>query len=136
MKLLLLHPEWAHRPCGECIRYVYDADGRQCVNPITGVPIPRDADTPLECESCPKIPAGAPKNRFQAVELDERGWKAYLHYRRCKAVGRFEDDEAVEAVAGLIGQVEERVAESRQWQQTLAVMKAALASSMAGGGQR
>jgi len=42
-----------------------------------------------------------------ALEWTDRDWKAYLFYTRCKAVGRFPEDEAVEIDAGIFRGVED-----------------------------
>lgn len=59
----------------------------------------------MPCETCPKVPKTAPvKSPYAAEELDERGWAAYRHYRECKAVGQFPDDDVVRVVAGVISE--------------------------------
>ena len=65
------------------------------------------------CRWCPKIPANAVQIPKNAVELSERNAVAYMHYRRCKAVGRFPVDAIVERNAALILSIEEEVAADR-----------------------
>lgn len=61
------------------------------------------------CATCPKVPEGHPNPSPEAaIDLDERGKKAWAFYKRCKAVNRFPEDEAVEVVAAEIREVEER----------------------------
>lgn len=108
---------------------MYDSRGKKMLNPATGQPMKRHADDPLECEICPKIPPGEPKNRLRAVEFNDRGKQAYAHYRRCEAVRRWPDDEAVEFVATVVVAVEKEAKEIAETQRTIALMKATLAGA-------
>lgn len=125
---MLLHPQIAARTCEECLKWWYVADK---VEPITVPAIggnkqrrPLMVDPP--CGSCPKIPDDGPKTRFRAIEWSNSQWAAYRHYKRCKAVGRFEDDEAVEAVAEAVAGVEEAATRARDGagqQRLLSILK-------------
>jgi hypothetical protein len=66
------------------------------------------------CHSCPKIPEGEEPVPASAIELSERNGRAYLHYRRCKAVGRFPEDAIVERNAAIILGIEEEAAVERE----------------------
>lgn len=75
------------------------------------------------------MPEGARPRPESAVELSPRNVRALLHYRRCKAVGRFPADPIVERNAAVIAHVE---AEARDWRQR-ADQAAALAALTAAG---
>lgn len=63
---------------------------------------------PLGCATCPKIPDGASKTRFQAVDFDDKAWAAYTNYRRLKATNfaNVPNDEMVERVAVIVSEIE------------------------------
>lgn len=88
----------------------------------------------MECETCPKI-VGPHKTRFQAIEFDRRGWKAWEHYKECAAVDDFEKDEAVRKVALVCSEVQKTcemyAATAQQWHGTKAVLAAVAASGIA-----
>jgi hypothetical protein len=108
VRLARLYPEYAYRTCSDCVTYLYEDNGEIQRTPrMIGLPVLRPAGATLECENCPKIPPGRPKTRFQAVEMGPREWAAYRFYLRCKAVGRFPEDEAVEVAAGAALEAEE-----------------------------
>lgn len=75
----------------------------------------RDPGDPTPCWCCPKIPPGEEPcpATGRANELTDANWMAWLHYQRCRAVGKFPEDELVERNAGLIRMVEEQVARDR-----------------------
>jgi len=68
---------------------------------------------PTPCRWCPKIARGDPPRPTSAQELSERNAAAFLHYRRCKAVGRFPSDPIVERNAAFILQVEDEAHQDR-----------------------
>lgn len=100
------------------MKYLHDDKGRV---ERFGLPVLRPRQGRPACEKCPKVPGDAPvKSRFAAVSLDDRTRAALDFYRRCRAVNRFPDDEAVEAVAGIVDETLrmcDRVAEDRRFTQ-------------------
>lgn len=65
------------------------------------------------CEFCPKIPPDRPKVPEEAVELSERNWRAYRHYRECVSMGTFDPwslDPIVRRNAMRIREIEEKAA--------------------------
>jgi hypothetical protein len=104
LRVLLMHPEVASRPCEDCRRWIYKHDGTLMLK--AGQPIPRPKGTPTPCQTCPKIPKDAPiKDRSQAIDLSEKNRSAWWHYQQCKAVGQFPDDALVRRNAALIARV-------------------------------
>jgi hypothetical protein len=70
------------------------------------------------------VPRDAPeRTRAHAVEPTGRSWRAYRHYRECRAVGRFPDDPLVRRCAALVRQFEE-VLERRPLEELLAFLGA------------
>ena len=59
------------------------------------------ADKP-PCSTCPKIPKGRPHVPDSAVELNSRNYKAYQHWKECRAVGQFPDDAIVRRNASVM----------------------------------
>jgi hypothetical protein len=112
LQLVLLHPEVAAVSCEDCQTWMYD-DGWEKETRY-GLPVLRPEGAPTPCWSCPKIPKGAPPKPSSAVELSDKNVRAYLHYKECKAVGRFPDDPIVTRNARIIAGAEESVKESRQ----------------------
>jgi hypothetical protein len=117
--VLLLHPEVASRSCRDCQTYLYDdkpARG-EWGGRLTrgGQPVKRLSLRlqPTPCRFCPKVPAGAEARPDNAVELSERSLRALLHYRECKAVGRFPEDAIVYRNAGIIAAVEDLARDER-----------------------
>ncbi len=115
MRLILAHPEVAGRSCEDCKRFIYrdtpDSMGEVVRDP-NGNPRLRPLNVSTPCHRCPKIPKGMAPIPASAVELSEKNWRAFAHYRRCKAVGRFPVDEIVEYNAAIILGVEESVQRS------------------------
>ena len=105
MWLLLVHPELP--TCENCKEYVYDATWKPTL--IAGqVHAKRPPGTSTPCPICPKIPHGATPKPENAIELSDKNWAAYRHYRECKAVGSFPvEDAIVRRNADLIRQAEE-----------------------------
>lgn len=109
VRLALLHPEVARRPCSECRKWMYTADG-ELMKSGDGRPRPRAPGDPTPCWKCPKVPEDAPtRTSHHAVEPSERSRVVWRHYRECKATGRFPDDDLVRANAAVIAGIEEAV---------------------------
>lgn len=105
----MLHPEVAYRDCGDCKRHVYDDKGKRAMR--RGKPVVRPRGMSPPCHSCPKVaPTGSPG----CVELSEKNWQAYRHYKECQAVGRFPDDATVRRNAAVIRMAEESADQARQ----------------------
>jgi hypothetical protein len=56
------------------------------------------------CEKIPTYGDGRPRRREDAADLLPRHRRALDHYRQCKAVGRFPEDEIVERNATIFAQ--------------------------------
>ena len=124
---MLLHPAVARRDCKDCQDWMYDDEpvkGRWGLKVERGGGhIRRLKGMEPPCRWCPKIPAGVVQIPRNAVELSERNAAAYMHYRRCKAVGRFPVDPIVERNAALILAIEEEVAAERAREAQLELVK-------------
>ena len=99
MRLAILHPEVAFRECTDCEMFVYDEKtGERATS--GGKPIRRPAGTFPPCRhragGCPK---GTPE---ESKALTEKNWKAWEHYRECRAVGQFPADAIVRRNASII----------------------------------
>ena len=99
VRLLILHPEVAHRDCSDCEAHVYDEKtGRRMEH--AGKPVRRPIGTLPPCRTrangCPK---GTPED---SRALTDTNWQAYQHYCECRAVGQFPDDPIVRRNAALI----------------------------------
>lgn len=111
MRLVLLHPTVAARSCDDCRKYVYEDGPKGFGGRLLrrGLPVLRPRGTATPCVLCPKQPeAVAPHERTPdtAVELSPHNWRAFAHYRECKAVGHFPDDPIVRRNAALIADAE------------------------------
>lgn len=62
----------------------------------------RDRGELPPCKTCPKIPKGDEPFPHNAQELSDKNWKAYQHWRECRAVGNFPDDAIVRRNAAII----------------------------------
>jgi hypothetical protein len=94
---------------------VYDEETGKRKEDRNGNPIPRVKGTFAPCRyPDPKQPEGrCPKGTPEtSLALTERNRKAWEHYLECKAVGRFPDDPIVRRNAGLIRQIEDRMADN------------------------
>jgi hypothetical protein len=127
VRLLLTHPELPS--CLDCQRWIYDPLQGWKRSERGGVAMPRPQGMPTPCRTCPKIPAGERPHPSRAVELSDENYLAYLHYQRCKAVGRFPEDAIVERNAGILRTVEEQIgrAEQARLMETLATAVTAAA---------
>lgn len=125
MRLILLRPDVAVRSCEDCSKYLYKDSPTRFgeVSERMGIKTLRMAGQDPPCRWCPKIPDGEPKIRSSAVELSDRNWQAFRHYRECRAVGRFPDDPIVSRNAGVIRQIQDD-ADARQAQRTTFVAMA------------
>lgn len=131
MRLYLLHPEYALLSCHDCTTYM-TANGQ--IIERWGKRQLRPAGAPTPCDICPKIPHGKAPCPGNAQELDARGWAAYQHYLRCKAVNwqNVAKDEFVEAVAGAIYQVEQQCERHERKMERIQMERALLVSMNAG----
>jgi len=109
--IILTSPQLSALPCAKCKAWVvnedwtlYERGGKNQRRPLGTVP---------PCHICPKIPQGDEPVPESAVELTPQLYRAYVHYRRCRAVGRFPDDDLVEDNARIFLAVEEQVESSR-----------------------
>lgn len=112
----MLHPEVAGRSCDDCEKYLHDDHPTRMGLPVLrrdGAKVERVKGQPTPCRWCPKVPKGDAPRRSSAVELSDRNYLAWTHYRRCKAVNRFPADGLVERCAALIAGVEAEAAEER-----------------------
>lgn len=123
MWLTLAHPLIASRSCSDCKQWMYNEDGTQTERPVgSGQPVRRPLGMATPCWSCPKIPQGREPCPESALELDERMAKVYQHYRGCKAVGRFPEDDLVTDHARVIGEAEDAFAAGR-WNKVEFIVK-------------
>ncbi len=129
VRLMLAHPELPS--CEDCQRYVHDPqNGWQRAEKPRGSPTKRQGGIPTPCHACPKIPTGARPHPANAIELTDDNYRVYLHYQRCKAVGRFPEDPIVEHNAGLIRTVEDCVARDEQTKLVNGIWAAAMAAAV------
>lgn len=128
MQLVLLHPEVAFRDCEHCLKFFYEEDGPNVGKVRIGKddqpePRPRGTKPPCRRPDC-RCPKGTPEN---PIELSNRNWKAWEHYRRCKLTGRWPEDEIVLQMGVLLDEVLERVRDTRM----LKTITAATSTTMA-----
>lgn len=103
--MLLFRPDF-RRTCQECMTYLYDDDGNIRMRGTMKCRRPQGAAFMTPCQSCPKIPKSEQvKHWSNAVELSRKNFEAFLHWKGCKAVGRFPDDPIVERNAVVIQDV-------------------------------
>lgn len=113
MGLILLHPNLYFRDCQHCLKYIYDEDTGE-LQKFHGEPAERVLPAPC-CN--PKHPKGCPKGTADKPKvLSSRNMKAYRHWKECKAVGQFPDDDIVRKNAALIQEIVDSVAEHKQLQ--------------------
>ena len=119
-------------PCEQCQRYVYQDTIQEMsgVYPLidkrTQLPLLRPPGGRLPCHRCPRVAHVGAKDKHpgNAVEITDRTWKIYRHYRECRAVGQFPDDPIVRAHAAEIRAVEDQLErrKERQLLQTIVAM--------------
>jgi hypothetical protein len=129
--LILSHPEMIQRTCEECQKYVYqdtieEMSSEKLIDKRTSLPLLRPPGGRLPCQRCPRVAHVAAKDKHpgNAVDIMERTWKIYRHYRECRAVGQFPDDPIVRSHAAEIRAVEDQLErrEERQLLQTIVAM--------------
>ncbi|HEX4147701.1 MAG TPA: hypothetical protein VHY20_01885 [Pirellulales bacterium] len=80
MKLLVLHPQLSQRTCDACRRWVFDDRHQRLTR--RGQPVPRPAEVPTPCETCPK------QNPVDGAYFDRHVSDfAWLIRRRYEAIG-------------------------------------------------
>lgn len=100
MRLAILHPEVAFRDCTDCEMHVYDEKTGERLKLANGQPMARPRGT---CAPCRFRDNGCPKGTPEMSKgLSDRNWKAWQHYRECRAVGQFPDDAIVRRNAAII----------------------------------
>lgn len=110
MSLLLRFPKIASRDCRDCLLHVYDeTTGKR--NEFRGEPIKRNPRRGPPCTTEAKCPKG---HHSDPIQLSEWNEQAYQHYRTCKAVGDFPDDEIVRRNARIIRTIEDSVQKDEQ----------------------
>lgn len=121
LRVALLHPEIANRSCADCQQWLFDdAPDKFASKPFErkGVRVPRPGASKPLCFACPKQRPDTPESARSpetAVEMSERGWRAYQHFKECRAVGVFPHEDAiVRTTAVICRDVEEMVAEVRR----------------------
>lgn len=124
MLLRQRHPEVADRPCEICQVYMFDHKTGRMERDREGKPIPRPPHSKAPCEYskdlsrelrlrvCAKVSPDA------GLELSERNKQAVQHYKECRAVGQFPDDDIVRRNAAIIRDLEDRHA-AEQLQKTI-----------------
>lgn len=129
--MLLLHPQWS-RSCEDCRRFMYDTNGKQ--HEKFGKPVRRPPGMPLPCGECPKTEGAEVRDWLHAEDgLSDRSAAAVAHYQRCRAVGRFPEDDLVEEHAAVIRAVED-AAETRAVTDRLDSLAQVLTLAVLGGG--
>lgn len=105
MRLIRRHPLIAERDCEHCQAFQYDENTGLPIEVVKGSGEYRPRYGPLPCRT-----TGCPKGTPEASKsLSERNRKAYLHYRMCRAVGRFPADPIVERNAMIIRTIEDAI---------------------------
>jgi hypothetical protein len=82
------------------------------------------------CRTCPKIPAGEQATPGAAVNVDERTIAAYEHWRECRAVGQWPDDEVTRRLAVAFEAIENErkaMAEERRLTRAIGLLVAQMA---------
>lgn len=105
---MLFHPTW-RRTCESCIKWHYNDDTGE-MSTRFGFPVLRNGSLP-SCWKCPKLPRNAPQAAPQyAIEMSDKNFAAWKHYRQCRAVGIFPDDPIVRRNAEIIREIEDEKA--------------------------
>lgn len=114
--LILQHPEVAFRSCENCHRWLHDKDTgavvmdkRGCEPGDPGKPVKRPSHEPVPChleKGCPKGRNRHPTEPDIDHSLAPYNWRAYQHYKGCKAVLQWPEDPIVRANAQIIADSE------------------------------
>lgn len=80
-------------------------------NKATGEPLERYKTCPPPCRTDEGCPKGTPEN---PLSLSEKNQRAYRHFERCRAVGKFPEDSQVEENARIIDSTLRSIRESRE----------------------
>lgn len=103
-------PQMVTRTCARCVLFMYDDTPGEMGPPTmleSGKQMARPEGCDPPCHQCPKVPYDAPaRTREHAIDPPEASYEAVRFYQRCRAVGRFPEDEIVERNAGLIEPIE------------------------------
>lgn len=109
----MLHPEVAYRDCKHCLEFIYDEETGE-LQTFHGNPAERVVAAP--CRN-PKHPKGCPKGTPEKPKtLSAKNRRAYQHWKECKAVGQFPDDDIVRYHAALLQDLADSAAEHKQYQ--------------------
>lgn len=89
----MLHPGAARIDCEECQKFVFniqtgEQDTYKSGPERTELPLARGPGQPPPCHQCPK----ESPERAKQIELNDKNWAAYAHYRQAKAVGLTEEE--------------------------------------------
>lgn len=109
--LLRTHPQVAALSCADC--KIWSTNEDWTITERAGQKQRRVLGTVTPCHICPKIPQGAPPVPESAAELTPQLYQSYIHYRRCRAVGRFPADDVVEDNARVFCEIEDQIAANR-----------------------
>jgi len=106
---MLFHPEVAFRDCNHCLDYLYDEKTGK-VKMFHGEAVERlpSVPAPCHCKGCPK---GTPED--QKV-LSPKNFRAYQHWKECKAVGQFPNDGLVRFHASILQDLHDLAEEQRR----------------------
>jgi hypothetical protein len=132
-----LHPEVAGRSCDDCRKYIYTAAGEidtyQDLDE-SGAVVKRPKERLPGIRTPCDTPTGCPKGHYTApFELSSRAASALDYYRRCRAVGRFEDDEWLTTYATAIDGAERLCDRIEARQNAIAAFASGTARSVSGG---
>ena len=102
-----LHPQLPR--CEDCKRWVYDLKTGKRTLRGDGSPVERPPGVGTPCRNCPKIPEGQPPCPESAVELMPENVMCVVHYKQCRATGRWPEDERAVRNAAHIREVEDAI---------------------------
>lgn len=93
MQLILFHPGAARIDCRECAKFVFNLETGEKEVFKSGperkeLPVVRGPGQPTPCHSCPK----ESPEKAKEIELTDRNWRAYRHYKEARAVGLSEEE--------------------------------------------
>lgn len=114
--LMLFHPDLYFRDCQHCLKYVYDEEGDNAgqLSLFRGEPVERVVPAPC-CNR--KHPKGCLKGTAENPKvLTPKNQKVYQHWKECKAVGQFPEDDIVKKHAALIQDIVDQANEHKQMQ--------------------